>query len=114
MVTCRVSVTSTVPSFTVRVTVMVVFAATPGAVNDADRESESVMVIARVPSWVHEYARASSGSPSVAVPKRFTVAPSATSWSAPAPTSGGLLGESVMVTCRVVSDVHGPVVLLSG
>ncbi len=93
-VTCRVSETSTVPSSTVRVTVMVVLAATSGAVNDADKESEPVMVIERVSSWVHEYARVSSGSSSETVPERVTVAPSATSWSCPALTVGGLLGES--------------------
>ena len=61
---------STVPSFTVRVTVMVVLAATFGAVNVADAESEPVMVIEGAPSWVHEYVGVSSGSPSVAVPER--------------------------------------------
>ena len=55
MVTCRVSVTSTVPSFTVRVTVTVVLDATLGAVNVVDSAAGSANVIARVPSWVHEY-----------------------------------------------------------
>ena len=101
MFTCRVSETSTVPSFTVRVTVTVVLAATFGAVNEVDGAAGSANVIARVPSWVHEYVWVSSVSPSVAVPERLTVAPSATSWFCPASTVGGLLGESVMFTCRV-------------
>ena len=58
-------------------------------------------MIVRESSWVHEYVRVSSGSSSETVPERLTAAPSATSWSAPAPTTGGLLDESVMVTCRV-------------
>ena len=101
MVTCRVSETSTVPSSAVRVTVMVVLAATSGAANVVDSADEFANVIARAPSWVHEYVRLSSGSSSETMPERVTVAPSTTSWSAPASTSGALLGESVMVTCRV-------------
>ncbi len=100
MFTCRASETSTVPSSAVRVTVMVVSAATSGAVNVVDSAAGFANVIVRALSWVHSYVGASSGSSSETVPERVTVAPSATSWSCPALTVGGLLGESVMFTCR--------------
>ena len=57
--------------------------------------------MARVELWLHEYVRVSSRSASMAVPSRFTVEPSATVWSSPALTAGGLLALSVMVTSTV-------------
>ena len=95
MVTCRVSETSTVPSFTVRVTVNVVFAATFGATNEVGQRigagfanviPDGAVVGPRVPQVVLQIVI------SRRCPRGLTVAPSTTSWSAPAFTMGGLLG----------------------
>ena len=91
MVTCRVSETSTASSFTVRVTVNVVFATTLGAVNEVDSAARFASVTPDGPSWVHSYVRSSPVSTSVAVPERVTLSPSPTVWSRPASTVGELL-----------------------
>ena len=55
-----------------------------------------------------EYSKVSSVSTSDAVPSRFTVAPSAASWSSPALTVGAVLAESVMVTVTLSETVAVP------
>ena len=80
-----------------------------GAVKEVSSASSSPSVMVSVELCDQEYSKVSSVSTSDAVPSRFTVAPSAASWSSPALTVGAVLAESVMVTVTLSETVAGAV-----